>query len=84
MYYVLSKNIIESEIISYLPKRKRGFKSQYPLSETGNHTKGFNGIYYLLKAYLALISFTTKLFSGIVVVGVRKGFRYLLKSLPRC
>jgi transposase len=36
MYYVLSKDIIESEIISHLPERKRGFKPQVPLSEIIN------------------------------------------------
>ena len=36
MYYVLSKDIIESEIIGYLPERKRGFKPKVPLCEIVN------------------------------------------------
>lgn len=36
MYYVLSKDIIESEIICHLPVRKRGFKPQAPTCEIIN------------------------------------------------
>ncbi len=36
MYYILSKDIIESEIICHLPVRKRGFKPQAPTCEIIN------------------------------------------------
>ncbi|MGX7689483.1 hypothetical protein ACWA1C_20120 [Flectobacillus roseus] len=65
MYYVLNKDIIESEIICHLPVRKRGFKPQAPTCEiinyilykleTGNHVMVLNGIYYLWRVYSVLI-----------------------------
>ena len=36
MYQVLSKNMIELEIVPYLPERKRGFKPKVPLYEDGS------------------------------------------------
>jgi hypothetical protein len=79
MYYVLSKDIIESEIIGYLPERKRGFKPQVPLCEIINCIlyKLKSGIQWHLlpvKAYLALVLFIIKLFSDIIGVGARKVF----------
>lgn len=43
MYQVLSKDMIELEIIPYLPKTKRGFKPKVPLYEI------VNAILYKLK-----------------------------------
>jgi len=36
MYQVLSKDMIEMEIVPYLPKTKRGFKPKAPLYEIVN------------------------------------------------
>ena len=83
MYYVLNKDIIESEIICHLPVRKRGCISQVPLSEIincslcklkiGNHVVEFNDIYPSI-VYTALLSFTTKLYLDVIVDSVRKVF----------
>jgi transposase len=43
MYQVLSKDMIELEIVPYLPERKRGFKPKVPLYEI------INAILYKLK-----------------------------------
>jgi hypothetical protein len=79
MYYVLSKDIIESEIICHLPVRKRGLSPKLLLVKSltvffTSSKPGFNGIYYLSRVYSALMFFTTKLFLDIIVVGVRKVF----------
>lgn len=62
MYQVLSKDMIELEIVPYLPETKRGFKPKAPLYEI------INAILYKLKtgiqwAYLPVVS----LFSGTVL-----------------
>ena len=43
MYQVLSKDMIELEIVPYLPEQKRGFKPKAPLCEI------VNAILYKLK-----------------------------------
>ncbi|MGX7686431.1 hypothetical protein ACWA1C_04640 [Flectobacillus roseus] len=79
MYYVLRKDIIDSEIICHLPVRKRGFKPQATTCEI------INCILYKLKTaiqwHLLPVEslFGThvpyyKTVLGIIVVGVRKVF----------
>jgi transposase len=85
MYYVLSKDIIESEIICHLPVRKRGFKSQAPTSEIINCIlyKLKTGIQWHLLPVESLFSTHVlhyKTVFGIIVDGVK---RDLAKMLDR-
>jgi hypothetical protein len=85
MYYVLSKDIIESEIICHLPVRKEGLSRKLLLVKSlivffTSSKRVFNGIYYLWRVYSVLMFFITKLFLGIIVDGVK---RDLAKMLDR-
>ena len=73
MYQVLSKDILELEIVSYLPETKRGFRPNTPLYEI------INAILYKLKTgvqweYLTVEKLHYKTVFGHYVSGVNKTF----------